>query len=56
MLVGRLARGEGAPAQLAERIAELGETMMPPPSPPLEGTPKLVLVAAILVASRCPSG
>ena len=50
-----LALTDGAPALLAERIAELGETMMPPPPPPLEGTPKLVLVAAIILASRCPS-
>ncbi len=54
-LVGRLTRGEGSPLDLATRITELAGAMMPPPAPPLDGTPRLVLVAALLVASRCPS-
>ena len=54
-LTGRLVRGEGSPCDLATRIAELAGTMLPPPAPPLDGTPRLVLVAAILVASHCPS-
>ncbi|HEY2804801.1 MAG TPA: helicase-related protein [Gemmatimonadales bacterium] len=54
-LIGKLAREGGAPIDLAARIAELAETMMPPPGPPLDGTPKLVLVAAIVIAAKCPS-
>ncbi len=52
-LIGRLAREGGAPIDLAARIAELGETLAPAAGPPLDGTPKLVLVAAIVLASRC---
>ena len=52
-LIGRLAREGGAPVDLAVRITELVETAMPPSGPPLDGTPRLVLVAAIVLASRC---
>ncbi len=55
-LIGRLARENGPPTELAARIVELAKTMLPPAAPPLDGTPRLVLVAAIVVASRCPSG
>lgn len=56
LLIGKLARVHCAPVELALRITELVSSMMPPAPPALDGTPRLILIAAILVASRCPSG
>lgn len=55
-LLARLAREEGEPAQFSARIVELVEGLAPPAAPALEGTPRLVLVAAFLLATGCPSG
>ena len=54
-LVGRLARECGAPADLAQRICEILSATPCPPAPSLHGTPRLVLIAAIALATRCPS-
>jgi len=55
-LIARLARETGASAEFAARIVELVEETTPPAAPTLEGTPRLVLVAAFLIANNCPSG
>lgn len=54
-MVARLIREPGASDQLATRIAEILERSAPPSAPPLGGTPRLVLVAAIALATRCPA-
>ena len=54
-IVARLARGAGAPAELAQRIAELLNACRATGAPELSGPPRLVLVAALLLASRCPA-
>ena len=54
-LLARLVTEAPAPEQLARRIAELVEAAAPPPGPPLAGTPHLVLVAALVLASSCPA-
>jgi hypothetical protein len=41
--------------QLARQVLGRVAPALPPAGPPLEGTPRLVLVAAIALASRCPS-
>ena len=53
----RLARllRDAADGQLAERVSECVEPARPPDGPPLDGTPRLVLVAAIALATRCPT-
>jgi hypothetical protein len=53
-LLARLVAAASAPEQLARRIAELVETAAPPSGPQLNGTPRLVLVAALVLASACP--
>ena len=55
-LVARLARGSGAPHELATRLAEVLGTSYASRAPDPAGPPRLVLVAALLLASRCPSG
>jgi hypothetical protein len=55
-LLARLAREAGEPEEFATRIVEVVEGLSPPPAPGLEGTPRLVLVAAFLLATHCPSG
>ena len=55
-LLARLVREAGEPAEFAARIVELVERLAPPSAPALGGTPRLVLVAAFLVANSCPSG
>jgi hypothetical protein len=40
---------------LATHVLERVAASLPPPGPDLDGTPRLVLVAAIALASRCPS-
>jgi hypothetical protein len=51
----RILRSGARDAALASAIlAEIAPTL-PPAGPPLEGTPRLVLVAAIALATRCPS-
>ncbi|MFI5207079.1 MAG: helicase-related protein [Gemmatimonadales bacterium] len=54
-MMGRLARECGLPQELARRIHEVLSTSLPPAAPALNGTPRLVLVAAIALATRCPS-
>jgi superfamily II DNA or RNA helicase len=54
-LVGRLARECGAPVELARRIREVLGSTPAPPAPDLSGTPRLVLLAALVVATECPS-
>ena len=52
-MVLQLSRSMKVPHEFAARLAELAPSMASPAGPPLDGTPRLVLVAAILVASRC---
>jgi len=42
-------------AELADRILEAVAPALPPSGPALDGTPRLVLVAAIALATRCPT-
>ena len=53
----RLARllRDGPRAGLASRILERIAPALRPAGPPLEGTPRLVLVAALALAARCPT-
>ena len=55
-MMGRLARECGSPLELARRIHEVLSDSLPPSAPTLDGTPRLVLVAAIALATQCPSG
>jgi superfamily II DNA or RNA helicase len=54
-LLGCLVKECGDPAELARRIREVLERAPAPPGPDLSGTPRLVLVAALVVATECPS-
>lgn len=54
-LIGRLLTEAGAHDHLAVRIAEVVESAAPLSGPRLDGTPRLVLVAAIALATRCPA-
>jgi hypothetical protein len=54
-MMGRLARECGSPFELARRIHEVLTASPPPAAPALDGTPRLVLVAAIALATQCPS-
>lgn len=54
-IMGRLARESGSPLELARRIREVLTESMPPVAPSLDGTPRLVLIAAIALATECPS-
>ncbi|MFI5279067.1 MAG: helicase-related protein [Gemmatimonadales bacterium] len=54
-MIGRLARESGSPLELARRIHEVLSASSPPVAPRLDGTPRLVLVAAIALATQCPS-
>jgi superfamily II DNA or RNA helicase len=51
----QLASREAPGAQLAARILECIPPALPPAGDPLDGTPRLVLVGAIALATRCPS-
>ena len=53
--LARLTREGGSPLELAARISEVLSSR-PASGAPLDGTPKLVLIAALLLAARCPSG
>ncbi len=52
--LGRLLR-DGGERGLAARIVERIAPALPPAGPALDGTPRLVLVAAIALATRCPT-
>ena len=52
--LARLLRGAAAGADLAAGIASDIGRGLPPAGPDLDGTPRLVLVAAIALATRCP--
>jgi hypothetical protein len=52
--LARLLRDDGDRG-LAERVAESIGPAQPPAGPTLDGTPRLVLVAAIALATRCPT-
>jgi hypothetical protein len=54
-MVGRLVHECGSPSELALRIQEVLAATAPSVSPLLDGTPRLVLVAAIALATTCPS-
>ena len=53
--LGRLVDGGLRERELARQVQEHVAPCLPPPGPNLDGTPKLVLVAAIALVSRCPS-
>jgi len=53
-MLGRLLR-DGGDRGLAARIVESIAPALPPAGPALDGAPRLVLVAAIALATRCPS-
>jgi superfamily II DNA or RNA helicase len=50
-----LLRDSTSDRHLAARIAETIAPALPPQGPALDGTPRLVLVAAIALATRCPT-
>jgi hypothetical protein len=54
-LLSRLLAEPGDPQELAARIAELLEACAPPAGPDLAGVPCLVVVAAIALATTCPT-
>lgn len=54
-LLARLVSDHGAPEELAVRIAEIVERAAPLDSPTPIGAPRLVLVAAIALATECPA-
>jgi hypothetical protein len=54
-LLAHLVSGGARDTELAHAILERIAAALPPPGPSLDGTPRLVLVAAIALASRCPS-
>jgi len=54
-LLARLVRMAGSPRELAARCDELLASLTPPPGVALDRPPRLVLVAAILLATQCPS-
>ena len=54
-LLARLLRGSTNGRNLAAHITETITPAMPPAGPALDGTPRLVLVAAIALATRCPT-
>lgn len=54
-LLARLLRGSTNGRSLAARIMETIAPAVPPAGPALDGTPRLVLVAAIALATRCPT-
>ena len=54
-LLSRLLREGVGNRSLAVRIAESIAPALPPAGPALDGTPRLVLVAAIALATRCPT-
>jgi hypothetical protein len=54
-LLARISSEPGAPQEVARRIAEVLERSAPTKGPDLSGTPRLVLVAALALASRCAS-
>lgn len=45
----------GQQRELASMIGELLRQASPPAGPPLDGSPRLVLVAALAIATRCPA-
>ena len=53
--LGRLLRTPRAGADLAALVSTAVTPALPPAGPALDGTPRLVLVAAIAVATSCPS-
>jgi hypothetical protein len=53
-MLGRLLRDDDD-RSLAARIVESIAPALPPAGPTLDGTPRLVLVAAIALATRCPT-
>ena len=53
--LGRLLRNARTGAELAALVAQAVTPALPPAGPALDGTPRLVLVAAIAIATRCPS-
>jgi hypothetical protein len=54
-MLARLVDGGLREHALATRVRERVAPCLPPPGPGLDGTPRLVLVAAIALVSRCPS-
>lgn len=54
-LIARLLAHTGDHTDVASRLAEVVECSAPPGGPALDGTPRLVLVAAIALATRCPA-
>ncbi|HXY19721.1 MAG TPA: DEAD/DEAH box helicase [Gemmatimonadales bacterium] len=52
--LGRLLREHRGDDRLPEHIARAVLPALPPPAPVLDGTPRLVLVAGIALATRCP--
>ncbi len=54
-LLVRLVDGPARGADLARQIAQRVAPCLQPAGPSLDGTPRLVLVAAIALVSRCPS-
>ena len=53
--LGRLLHDQHGGDRLAASIARAIVPALPPAAPALDGTPRLVLVAAIALATRCPS-
>jgi superfamily II DNA or RNA helicase len=53
--LARLLRDSAGERQLAAAIGERIAPALPPQGPALDGTPRLVLVAAIALATRCPT-
>ena len=53
--LARLVDGGLRGLDLAQQVGERVIPCLPPPGPCLDGTPRLVLVAAIALVSRCPS-
>ncbi len=54
-LLVRLLKEDGSGTSLPTEILKRVAAVLPPAGPPLDGTPRLVLVAAIALATRCPS-
>jgi hypothetical protein len=51
--IGRIAVDMASPEELARRVTEVLESSRSMPAPSLDGSPRLVLVAMIAVATRC---
>ncbi len=53
--LGRVMKNTATNGDLPARVVETVSRSLPPAGPALDGTPRLVLVAALAVATRCPT-